>query len=149
MSTLQTNSNPASWSRLWRMGLLAAITAAVANTLLYFIARVLGSMPQSVVVPGPTGSGPLTPTSVIFMSLTAAVVATVLFVLLVRFTARPGRIFAVLAGLVYVGMLFGPLTIPEAPTGMIVALELMHIVTAATIVGLLFRALGRTREKVQ
>lgn len=131
------------WRRLWQAGLAAAGIAALGNTLLYFVGRTLGTLPLSVTVPSLGGEGPITLFSIILMSLIPAVLATALLALLVRFTPRPGLIFGGLAAVVFIAMFFGPLTLPNAPISMIVTLEFMHVVTAAVIISLLFRALLR------
>ena len=59
------NTKPASNDRIaygklpW-VALLAALAAAVANALVYFAASGLGLIPQSILVPTPSGEHPLT-----------------------------------------------------------------------------------------
>ena len=67
-------------------------------------------------------------------------VAALIFALLVRFIARPKRVFYIVAAVVFVLMFFTPFTIPAAPTATIVVLELMHVVTAAAAIWAVRRA---------
>ena len=121
---------------LWA-GPLAAILAAVANTVVYFVAYGLGAMPQDVAV---QGSGPITLEPVVFASVIGAVGAAVVFAsvaLLAR--RRPVRTFSVVAAVVLVLSFYTPFTIPGAPVAMVATLLLMHVVAAVVIVGVLAR----------
>ncbi len=119
---------------LWA-GPLAAVAAAVANAVVYFVASALGAMPQDVVV---EGSEPVTLEPVIFASVIGAVGAVVVFAivaLLVR--QRQIRAFNVVATVALVLSFYTPFTIPGAPAAMVATLLLMHVVTAVVIVGVL------------
>ena len=121
--------------RLWWASLLAGIGAIVANVLIYFIASAAGAIPQSVLIPGM--NQPITVVLVILNSFVPAILAAVLLALLNRFTRRPVRIFRIIAAVLLVLSFANPLTLPGAPLAMILALDLMHIVAAAIIVGVL------------
>lgn len=121
--------------RLWWASLLAGIAAIVANVLIYFIASAAGAIPQSVLIPGM--NQPITVVLVILNSFVPAILAAVLLALLNRFTRRPVRIFRIIAAVLLVLSFANPLTLPGAPLAMILALDLMHIVAAAIIVGVL------------
>lgn len=118
---------------LWA-GPLAAISAAVANAVLYFVASALGMMPQDVVL---QGSGPITLAPVIVSSIIGAVGAVMVFTIVALLTRRPIRTFRIVAAVLLVLSFATPLTIPGAPLSMILALELMHVVAAVIIVGIL------------
>jgi len=121
--------------RLWWASLLAGIAAIVANVVVYFIASAAGAIPQSVLIPGM--NQPITVVLVILNSFVPAILAAVLLALLNRFTRRPVRIFRIIAAVLLVLSFANPLTLPGAPLAMILALDLMHIVAAAIIVGVL------------
>ena len=121
--------------RLWWASLLAGIGAVVANVVIYFIAAAAGAIPQSVLIPGM--NQPVTVVPVIFNSFVPAILAAVLLALLNRFTRRPVRIFRIIAAVLLVLSFANPLTIPGAPLAMILALDLMHVVAAAIIAGVL------------
>jgi len=113
---------------------LAAVSAAVANAVVYFVASALGAMPQDFVV---QGSGPITLAPVVFSSLIGAAGATVVFAIVALLARRPIRTFRIVAAVVLVLSFATPLTIPGAPLSMILTLELMHVVAAVIIAGML------------
>jgi protein involved in polysaccharide export with SLBB domain len=122
------------WGRLVPVGLLAALVAAVANAVVYLVAASAGAMPQEIVV---NGQGPITLPVVAALSAQGAVAATIVYALVGRFARRPVRVFRVVAAVVLVLSLVPPFTITGAPISMILALELMHVIAAVVIVGLL------------
>ena len=122
------------WGRLVVVALLTAVAAAGANAVVHLVAAAAGAMPQDVVV---NGQGPITLPVVAALSAQGAVAGAVVYALICRFARRPVRVFRVVAVVALVLSLAGPFTIPGAPISMIVALELMHVVAAAVIVGLL------------
>ena len=113
---------------------LAAIAAAVANAVVYFVASVLGAMPQDFVV---QGSGPITLTPVVLSSLIGAAGAAMVFTAVALLSRRPIRTFCIVAAVVLVLSFATPLTIPGALLSMILTLELMHVVAAVIITGML------------
>ena len=123
-----------SFKRLLWAGPLAAVSAAVANAVVYFVASALGTMPQDFVV---QGSGPITLAPVVVSSLIGAAGAAVIFTIVALLTRRPIRTFRVVAAVVLALSFATPLTIPGAPLSMILALEFMHVVAAVVIVGIL------------
>ena len=121
--------------RLWWASLLAGLGAVVANVLVYFIVSAAGAIPSSVLIPGL--NQPITVVLVIINSFIPALLAGVLLALLNRFTRRPVRSFRIIAAVLLVISFVNPLTIPGAPLTMILALDLMHVIAAAIIVGVL------------
>ncbi len=121
--------------RLWWASLLAGLGAAVANAVVYFITSAAGAIPNSVLIPGM--NQPVTVILVILNSFFPAILAAVLLALLNRFTRRPVRLFRIIAAVLLVISFVNPFTIPGAPLAMILALDVMHIVAAAIIVGVL------------
>lgn len=122
------------WGRMVLVALLAAVVAAAANTVVYLVAAGAGAMPQEVIV---NGQGPITLPVVAAMSAQGAIAGAVVYALISRFARRPVRVFRIVAAAVLVLSFAGPLTISDAPISMIVALEAMHVVDAAIVVGLL------------
>jgi hypothetical protein len=100
---------------------LAAVAAAVGNAVVYFVASALGAMPQDFVV---QGSGPIT-------------LAPVIFAVVVLLSRRPIWTFRIVAVVALVLSFVTPLTIPGAPLSLILTLELMHVVAAVIITGVL------------
>lgn len=133
-NALVSDEERVAWGRLVPVGLLAALGAAVANAVVYLVAAAAGAMPQEIVV---NGQGPITLPVVAAFSAQGAVAATIVYALVGRFAHRPVHVFRVIAAVVLVLSLVPPFTITGAPISMILALELMHVVAAVVIVGLL------------
>lgn len=123
--------------RLAGVALLAALIAAVANALVYFVASAVGAISPDVLVPSPTGESPITVGTVVLASAVGAVGAAVVFAVIGRFARRPVRLLVIVATVVLVLSLFSPATIPGASLGMILSLEAMHLVAGVSSIGLL------------
>ena len=132
--TFVSDEERVAWGRLVPVGLLAALVAAVANAVVYLVAASAGAMPQEIVV---NGQGPITLPVVAASSALGAVAATIVYALVGRCARRPVRVVRVVAAVVLVLSLVPPFTITGAPISMILALELMHVIAAVVIVGLL------------
>jgi hypothetical protein len=130
-----TAAKTVSWERvpvgrLLRVGAVAAALSASANTLVLAIASsLLGAV---VIPPGET----VTFGQVAGASVAGAVGAVVVFAVISRSTRRPIRAFLAVAA---VGLLlsFLPIALAGATGSSAAALALMHVVAAATHVGLL------------
>lgn len=125
MSTTTIARPRLSMAITWRQGLTAAGIAAVINTILYVTGSALGGFPADVITPMGT---PITLAAVILASTAPLVVGTLVYTLLNRWTTNPNRWFTILAFLVLLAFVPGPLTLPNAPMLMIVLLEVMHLV---------------------
>lgn len=121
--------------RLWWASLVAGAGAAMVNGLLYLIASAAGALPETVLVPGM--NQPISIVLVVMNSFVPAIVAAVFLALLNRFTRRPVRVFRIIAAILLMLSFVNPFTIPGAPLTMILALDLMHVIAAAIIVGVL------------
>jgi hypothetical protein len=113
---------------------LAAVAAAVGNAIVYFAASALGARPQDFVV---QGSGPITLAPVVLSSLIGAAGAAVIFAVVVLLSRRPIWTFRIVAVVALVLSFVTPLTISGAPLSLILTLELMHVVAAVIITGVL------------
>ncbi|GBL37114.1 hypothetical protein EMGBD1_08010 [Anaerolineaceae bacterium] len=138
MSTTTVARPKLSMNTTWRKGLTAAAFAAVINTVLYVAGSALGGFPAEVITPMGT---PITLVAVILASIAPLLVGTVVYTLLNRWTTNPNRWFTIIAILVLLAFVPGPLTLPNAPMLMIVLLEVMHLVAG----GALLYFLTRTR----
>jgi hypothetical protein len=125
-----------SYRRLLWAAPLAGIVAAACNAVLWLVARALGAMPQDLIV---NDVGPITVGPVMAFSFVPALFAGVLLALLARVTRRPLRVFTVVAAVVLVLSFVTPFSIAGAPLGMVLALEVMHVVAAVVIVVVLTR----------
>jgi hypothetical protein len=133
-----------SWKRLPPVMLLAALGGSVLNAIIYSVASGLGLIPQSILVPAPGGEQPLTVALVSIGTVAGATGAAMVFALVGALAKRPVRIFRIVAVVVLVLSLAGPLTIPGAPLSMVLSLEVMHVAAWAVIVGLLTTLARRT-----
>lgn len=111
---------------------MIALSAALANVLVYLLATAVGAIPSDFVIPGP--GTPLTLGMVVGTTVVPALLAALVFALLARFTRRPVRNFVVLSAVVLVLSFATPLTIAGAPLSMVLALESMHVVAAVVVV---------------
>lgn len=136
-----TRTETIAWNRLPVAALVAAGGSAVVNVLIYLIGGALGAFPSDVFVqPGQT----LTIVPVIMASIIGAIGGVAVFAALARFTRRPVFLFSIIAAVMLVLSFVTPFSIPAAPTSMIIALELMHIATAAVVVWALTTLTRRT-----
>jgi len=134
VQTTQAGAMAAPWRHFGITTLIALGAGVATNTLVYLSAAALGSMPQEVVVrPGQ----PITLTAVIGTTVVSILAAAGLLVGLRRWTRRAYPVFRRVALVVLVLSLATPFAVPGAPVGMIVALELMHVLTAGITVGAL------------
>jgi hypothetical protein len=136
-STKPAGKERIAYGKLPWVALLAALTAAVANALVYFAASGLGFILQSVLVPTPSREHSLTVAPVVVSSVVGAIGGAVVFAIIGLFARRPVRLFRIVATVVLVLSFATPLTIPGAPVAMILSLEVMHVVAWAVTVGLL------------
>ena len=123
-----------SWGRFALVGLGTVIAAVLANLLVYLIGSVVvGYDPQFVVLANASGT--------ILFTVVPAIVAVLLYAVLIRFTSNPARIFTNIAIVVLILSLIPDLTyipsVPGATSGQTAILMLMHVVAAVVIVSIL------------
>ncbi len=116
---------------------VAGIAAAIANVVVFYVAQALGAVPNDIAVSN--ANQPITVGPVILASFVPAIAAGVLLAILAVLTVKAVKVFIMLSTMFLVLSFYMPLTIPEAFGGMILALNLMHLVAAVVIVGLLIR----------
>ena len=131
-----TSAQPRSvdWGRYALIAIGTVIAAVAANLVVYVIgSAVVGYDPGFVVLATPGGT--------IIFTLVPAVVAVVVYALLLRFASNPERTFAILAAVVLVLSWIPDLTyiptVPGSSTAQTVVLMIMHVVAAVVIVGML------------
>ena len=120
-----------SWGRFALVGLGTMIAAVLANLLVYLIGSVVvGYDPQFIVLANASGT--------ILFTVVPAIVAVLLYAVLIRFTSNPARIFTNIAIVVLILSLIPDLTyipsVPGATSGQTAILMLMHVVAAGVIV---------------
>jgi len=124
-------------SRLWRAALVAAISAVVANLIVFVVARNVFGLGLAIPLGG--AGSPIEPLPAFMVAIATAVPALAaagLLALLARFTRRPILIFQIIATAFALLSLGGPLSLPVDTTTKLV-LSLMHLVAAAVITGVL------------
>ncbi len=133
-SSTPVASRAVSWGRFALVGLGTVIAAVLANLLVYLIGSVVvGYDPQFVVLANASGT--------ILFTVVPAIVAVLLYAVLVRFTSNPARIFTNIAVVVLILSLIPDLTyipsVPGASSGQTAILMVMHVVAAVVIVSIL------------
>lgn len=125
------------WGRLRWAAPLAAIAAIVVNTITYILASALGALPNDVEIPTLTGEQVLTLQPVIIATLIGVIAATIAFAIVGLLSNRPARTFRIVAAIALIISLATPLSLEDAPAGMVITLILMHIAVAVISVGFL------------
>ena len=126
----------ASLTQIFQAGAIAGAIATVVNVVLFLIASAMGFFPSSVVTPM---GQPFSVVPVIISSLIGALGGAAGYAIVQRFAKDTNRVFLIVAAVVFVLAFFNPFGIQNAPAGMIVTLELMHVVVAGLAVYFLTR----------
>jgi hypothetical protein len=127
-------SSSLSWGRYALIGLATVVAAVLANVLVYFIgSAVVGYDPLFIVLANVSAT--------ILFTVVPAIVAVLLYAILLRFSSNPARIFTNIAVVVLIVSLIPDLayipSVPGASSGQTAILMLMHVVAAGVIVGML------------
>ena len=132
-------------SKLWWVGVVAAGASALGNLLFFLISRGMGVAYMMPATPGSTELAPLAIGVLIFSSVFPAVVATILYAILGKLLSKPVTIFWIISAVVLVLSFAMPFTLPDGVDGpTTISLEVMHVISAAAIVGVL-TTLGREK----
>lgn len=124
-------------SGLWRTGFTAAVVAAAANALVFFISqRLLNLTLMLPAGPGSTELAPLTVAPVLLSSAVPALAATALLWMLERFAARPFPVFTFIA-IAFLVISFVPVFALPVDGIQKAVLNAMHVVAGVIIVGML------------
>src|SRR5687768_3736320 len=125
----------ASRKLLWA-GPLAGVAAAAGNLAIFGLASAALSLPLVMPAMGPTPAAPLNIAQVIIASFVPALAAAGLLALLACFTARPVRVFQIIAGVGLVLSLGAPFSLPIELSTRLVLLS-MHVVAGVVITAVL------------
>jgi hypothetical protein len=133
-SSAPVASPTVSWGRFALIGLGTVVAAVLANLLVYALgSAVVGYDPGFVVLANASGT--------ILFTVVPALVAVLLYAVLMRFSGNPARIFTNIAVVVLIVSLIPDLTyipsVPGATSGQTAILMLMHVVAAGVIVWML------------
>lgn len=133
-SSVQKERRAIDWGRYALVGLATVVAAVLANVIVYFIGSMIVTYdPQFVILANPSGT--------IIFTVVPAIIAVLLYAVLLRFTANPARLFTTIAAVVLVVSWIPDLTyiptLPGASVAQTVLLMIMHLVAAAVIVWML------------
>jgi hypothetical protein len=135
--TIAASVTKPSAATIWRNGLIAAAVSALVNAILYLVGAPLGGFPSTVLTPL---GAPITLGPVLIMSIVPVLLGTLAYQILTWLNSNANLWFMIITGVVFIVMFPGPLGIPDAPTLMVVLLEVMHVVTAGAAVYFLTRS---------
>lgn len=144
MTTMTMNDGAqqtAGFGTLVGQALLGGVAAAVVNVALFFAARAAGVPMTGEFQPGTVGE--LMVPAVVISSIVPGVVAAGIALAFAKFTKAAARNFGILAVAFTVLSFGGPAGVAQLGTGSLIVMELMHVVAAAGIGGMLVRALRR------
>jgi hypothetical protein len=137
MTTVATTAQRNTDGALVRAGLGAAVSAATVNAVLYWAVVAAGIFPTLRL--DPAGGSQMAVELVVFSSLVGVAAGVGVFALLQRYARHPLRIFYWIAGVVLVTSFAAPFTMPGTVM-QAMALNVMHVVAAAVVVGAVRRA---------
>ncbi len=128
-------------------GLLAGITAAVINAILFLIFHGAGVISDTI---HPQPNEPMTIIPVVMGSVVPAIIASLVFFLLEKLTSKGFKIFAIVSLILMLLSLYSPFgVIPGVTIGYALVLCLMHIVVPAALLYFIYRAkkLNQTNQE--
>ena len=122
------------WQRYALIGIATVIAAVLANLVVYYIgSAIVGYDPEFVVLATPGGA--------ITFTLFPAIVAVIVYAILLGTTSNPARTFTIVAAVVLVLSLLPDLfyipSVPGSSPAQTVVLMIMHVVAAVVIVTML------------
>ncbi|MDK1119195.1 MAG: DUF6069 family protein, partial [Anaerolineae bacterium] len=143
--TAKNNEQVVPISKLWWVGLLAVVAAAIPVFIYYFITKSVFDIPYTFPM-GRTGPMVALPLPAIVMFIFVPTVAgTILLAILGKLVSRPFRVFWIISGVVLILSFFPTLNIPApTTTSTKIGLVLMHVITAPIVVWVL-STLGRKK----
>lgn len=135
MTDLNLSARPDLRPVLWAAP-LAGVLAALVNVLIWWLAR---DAFTGLLVGPPDRRMPFAPGAIVVLSLAGALGAGMVYALLASFTRRPNAVFTWVALTVLLLSFATPLTLSAPPVAVVVALEAMHVVSAALVLWLVPR----------
>ena len=134
MNTSNDSPSAMSWGRFALVGLATVIAAVVATLIVYYIGGAIVAYDPTFVVLATNGG-------TIIFTVTLAVIAVLVYAVVLRFAADPPRTFKIIAAVVLVLSIIPDFTyiptVPGATTAQALVLVAMHVVAAIVIVGML------------
>lgn len=122
-------------------GAMAAGVAAIMNAILFYIFHSAGIIVDTIVIQPDT---PMTVVPIIIASILPAVLGSMVFFLLEKYTKNGLKVFTIVSLVLMILTFANPfLGIPNVTTGYAIALNVMHV----TVVGALLYFLNRSKKK--
>lgn len=119
-------------------GLLAGITSAVINAILFLIFHAAGVINDSIY---PQPNQPMTIFPVIITSIIPSIIGSLVFFLFEKFTSKGYKIFSIVTIVLMLLSLYSPFAvIPGVTTSYSLVLSVMHIVVPLTLLYFIRRA---------
>ena len=125
-------------------GLQAAVAALVINAVLFYIFHFTGVINDSILI---DGKQPLSIVTIIFSCVIPSLIAALVFFLMEKFTNNGYLIFSIVAIVLLILSFLSPfMTIKGISVGYGIALSLMHIVVALSVLYFIRRALKTVKQ---
>jgi hypothetical protein len=115
-----------------KRAILAALIAAIGNSIIYAIAYVSGIIPWNMLSPGRSVS--ITPRLVILVSIGGALGGALLYEITKRLSSDPVQKFRLAAFLILIASFSAPLAIDTFTRALTIVLDVMHVVVYAATV---------------
>jgi len=128
------------FSKLWQVGLIAAVGAASVNLVYFWVTKSVFDIPY-MIMRGPSGpSISIDAMLIIIFNVVPAFGATILLAMLGRYSSRPFRVFWIISAAVFLISFMLPLGQPSSvESSTKIGLSLMHFPAGAIILGTLSR----------
>ena len=112
--------------------------SVIINALLFLVLHAMGIFSDDIIIPD---KGPITMVAVVMASILLLIIATIVFMLLIKFIPKyANKIFWAISILVFLLTANGPNSIPGITIPMFIALDVMHLVCGLSIAYFLTKA---------
>lgn len=131
-------------NRLLKYGLLVILGAIILNSAVYLIADLFGIFSDDVT--NPNTNEPIPMSEIVIVSIFQMVIGLLGFALASEVFKQPIRIFKMMASIFLVISFYLPLTINNVTIPVIIALELMHLISGVMMIRVLPRLVVSNQE---
>ena len=107
---MNTTSTKTTFGKILLYSLIAGATAAVINSILFFIGKALGAFPETLLIPNQ--GQPFTVLPFIFSSILPSLVAGLVMGIINHFSKSPKKIFNIIAIVLVLLSFYSPFTVP-------------------------------------
>lgn len=128
---MNTTSTKTTFGKILLYSLIAGATAAVINSILFFIGKALGAFPETLLIPNQ--GQPFTVLPFIFSSILPSLVAGLVMGIINHFSKSPKKIFNIIAIVLVLLSFYSPFTVPGISIMAIIFFNIMHLVVAASL----------------